>query len=99
VAVQSVKNSDERNARAGLARRVRQVREERFGEHGGPLLAGALGLPARTWANSEQGVTIPAEAILRFIAVTGVSPQWLLDGSGERSGEGGPGVRLDRPEG
>jgi hypothetical protein len=57
-----------------LASRVRQIRLERFGEDGVEHLAGMLGLPARTWANYESGVTIPAEAILRFIAMTGANP-------------------------
>ena len=67
-----------------LAGRVRQVRLESFGEHGGPLLAEALRLPYRTWANYEAGVTIPATVILRFIAVTEVCPHWLLTGEGPK---------------
>jgi hypothetical protein len=67
-----------------LASRVREIRLERFGEHGGPMLAAALGLPFRTWWNYEAGVTIPAEVILRFIEVTGANPRWLLKGEGEK---------------
>jgi hypothetical protein len=80
---------DEREGGVGLARRVREVREELFGEHGGPVLASALGVPSRTWVNYEVGVVIPAVVILRFIAVTGAAPQWLLDGTGERYVRGG----------
>ena len=73
-----------------LAGRVREIRRQLFGEHGGPLLAEALGLPDRTWRNYEAGVTIPALVILRFIEVCGASPHWLL------TGEGRPLVRPDR---
>jgi hypothetical protein len=65
-----------------LAGRRREIRRQLFGEHGGPLLAEALGLPDRTWMNYEAGVTIPAPVILRFIEVYGASPHWLLTGEG-----------------
>jgi hypothetical protein len=68
--------------RDALASRIRQVREELYGQHGGPLLAEALRLPFRTWHRYESGVTIPAEVILRFIEVTEASPHWLLTGEG-----------------
>jgi hypothetical protein len=67
-----------------LARRLREVRLAMYGEHGGPLLAEALAIPARTWANYESSVTIPGVVLLRFIAVTGVEPHWLLTGEGLR---------------
>jgi hypothetical protein len=67
-----------------LARRVREVREELYGAHGGPMLAEALGVPFRTWHNYETGCTIPAQTILRFIELTDASPHWLLQGEGER---------------
>jgi hypothetical protein len=67
-----------------LARRLREVRLEMYGEHGGPLLAEALGLSVRTWANYESGVTIPGPRLLLFIKVTGVEPHWLLTGEGQR---------------
>ena len=67
-----------------LARRLREVRLELYGENGGPLLAEVLGLPARTWAHYEAGVTIPGLVILRFIDATRVEPHWLLTGEGER---------------
>jgi hypothetical protein len=71
----------------GLAQRVREIRVERFGEGGGPLLAETLGLPERTWHNYESGVTIPALVILRFIEVTGANPRWLLTGRGDKYGD------------
>ena len=66
-----------------LARRVREIRRALVGEDGGPLLAEALDLSARTWRNYEAGVTIPATVILWFIEISGASPHWLLTGEGE----------------
>jgi hypothetical protein len=76
--------SDWRVIKAEPARRVREVREDLYGAHGGPLLAEALDLPFRTWHNFESGCTIPAQTILRFIELTDASPLWLLSGEGER---------------
>jgi hypothetical protein len=75
-----------------LARRLQEVRLEMYGANGGPLMASALGLPARTWAHYESGVNIPGLILLRFIDVTGVEPHWLLTGEGrrERAGSGEP---------
>jgi hypothetical protein len=67
-----------------LARRIREVREDLYGEHGGPLLAETLEIPFRTWHNYEGGYTIPAQTILRFIEVTNTNPHWLLTGEGEK---------------
>lgn len=70
------------NIKASLSRRLREIRQELFGEHGGPELARRLGLPARTWYNYETGVTVPAEVLLGFIDQTGANPLWLLTGEG-----------------
>lgn len=72
------------NVKASLSRRLREIRQELFGEHGGPELSRRLGLPARTWYNYETGVTVPAEVLLGFIEQTGVAPMWLLTGEGPR---------------
>jgi hypothetical protein len=72
------------NVKASLSRRLRDLRLELFGEHGGPELARRLGLPARTWYNYETGVTVPAEVLLGFIDQTGANPTWLLNGEGMR---------------
>src|SRR4051812_10589105 len=84
--------------RAMLARRIRIIREELFGEDGVDRLSGLLDIHPRTLRNYEAGITIPALTILKFIGVTGASPEWLLDGTGERySGRmGGPGPGADR---
>jgi len=72
------------NVKASLSRRLREIRQELFGEHGGPELARRLGLPARTWYNYETGVTVPAEVLLSFIEHTGANPAYLLSGDGPR---------------
>jgi hypothetical protein len=66
-----------------LAQRVRIVREEMYGENGGPLLAQELGIPFRTWMNYENGCTIPGPVILLFIELTDTDPHWLLTGEGQ----------------
>ena len=73
---------------AALAHRLREVRLDRYGDDGGPLLAELVGVPARTWANYESGVTIPGLVLLRFIDATGVEPRWLLTGKGRRDPAG-----------
>jgi hypothetical protein len=72
------------NVKSDISRRLREVRHELFGEHGGPELARRLNLPARTWYNYETGVTVPAEVLLSFIEETGTYPQWLLTGQGPK---------------
>ena len=78
-----------------ISNRLREVRQERFGEHGGPELARRLGLPARTWYNYETGVTVPAEVLLSFIDQTGTDPAWLFSGEGPRFGHGSEGAGWD----
>lgn len=70
--------------KASLSRRLREIRQELFGDHGGPELARRLELPARTWYNYETGVTVPAEVLLAFIEQTGANPSYLLSGEGQR---------------
>ena len=67
-----------------IARRVLDVRRDQFGERGAPLLAEALGLQFRAWANYEMGCVMPAHVLLRFIHITGADPGWLLTGQGEK---------------
>ena len=67
-----------------LARRLRAVRRDLYGEHGGPLLAEALEIPVRTWVRYESGAPIPSLVLLRLIEVAGVEPRWLLTGEGQR---------------
>jgi peptidase S24-like protein len=72
------------NVKALISSRLREVRQELFGEHGGPELARRLNIPARTWYNYETGVTVPAEVLLAFIDQTGTNPVWLLSGEGPK---------------
>jgi len=81
--IEPTSRSDWLVIKSDLAGRVREVREDLYGVHGGPMLAEQLGLPFRTWHNYEIGCTIPAQTILRFIEVTDASPRWLLSGEGE----------------
>ena len=73
-----------RQADPDLTRRVREIREDLYGEHGIDVLATEMGLPVHTWLNYEAGVSVPATVILRFIVVTGAAPHWLLTGEGEK---------------
>lgn len=72
------------NVKAEISRRLREIRQDLFGDHGGPELARRLNLPARTWYNYETGVTVPAEVLLGFIDVTSTNPLWLLTGQGPK---------------
>jgi hypothetical protein len=70
--------------RTALARRLREVRIEKFGKGGTPTVASFLGLPERTWQNYEAGITLPAPTLLDFIEMTGVDPHWLRTGEGSK---------------
>jgi hypothetical protein len=75
---------DETAKADGLAERLRAIRADLYGAHGGPTLAEVLEVPHATWHHYESGVTIPGLALLRFIAATRANPHWLLTGQGER---------------
>jgi hypothetical protein len=70
--------------RREIARRVREIRVDLYGEQGAPFLATAIHLPTPTWLNFEAGCTIPAQVILRFIDLTSANPHWLLTGRGAK---------------
>jgi steroid delta-isomerase-like uncharacterized protein len=74
--------------RPGISGRIREAREEAFGENGGPELARRLDIPARTLYSYESGVSVPAEILFRIADVTGVELRWLLTGEGPRRREG-----------
>jgi hypothetical protein len=69
-----------------LPARIREIRAEKFGLGGGGVAnaAQALGIPDRTWAHIEDGVSAPAWVLLQFLVLTGAEPRWLLTGEGER---------------
>jgi hypothetical protein len=81
-----------------LAGRLRAVRLDLYGEHGGPLLAEALGIPTRSWVLVESGVAPPGLVLLRFLEVAGVESHWLLTGEGRRYRVGSRGVHGPRRE-
>ena len=77
--------------KSAIGRRLSEVREEKYGPAGAPLLAITLGLPLRTWLNYEAGVAIPGEVLLRFIETAHIDPHWLLTGDGPKyRAEGSP---------
>jgi hypothetical protein len=83
---------------ATIAQRLCEVRQEVFGTDGGPVLAAALHLPARTWRSYEAGANIPARVLLRFSEISGASLLWLLTGEGGRFADRGrSGVAVGRP--
>jgi hypothetical protein len=67
----------------GLSDRLRVIREDLYGKHGGQFLADALELPLQTWLNYESDVTAPAEVVLKLIVLARVNANWLLAGHGE----------------
>ncbi len=71
---------------AMLGLRVQEIRLEVFGDNksGVEAIASLLSIPAKTWENFEEGVTMPAPLMLHFIVATGANPEWLLTGSGSR---------------
>ena len=77
-------NELKRKHQLDLAERLREIREDMYGEHGGQFFADGLEIPLSTWLNYEAGVTTPAEVILKLIAMARVSPNWLLTGQGEK---------------
>ena len=72
------------NRKVGIAVRVREIRQDLYGEDGLENLAAALGVPTQTWRNYERAVTMPAEMLLEFMALTGADLNWLLTGDGVR---------------
>ena len=66
-----------------LALRLREIREDLYGEYGAQFLADALGIRVETWLNYEYGVTMPAQVVLKLIEIARVNPHWLLTGHGD----------------
>ena len=75
---------DWRTIRFDLAVRLREIRLELYGEHGGPILAQELGIAFRTWHSYERGAAIPGPLILRFLEITEAHPHWLITGEGDK---------------
>ena len=70
--------------RLDLADRLREVREDFYGEHGAQFIADALEIPLQTWLNYESGVVMPDVLVLKLLVLTHVEPRWLLNGEGEK---------------
>src|SRR5262249_4873123 len=73
-----------RQTQVDLAERLREVREDLYGEHGGQFLADTLGISLRSWMNYESGVVVRAEVVLKLIVTVRVNPLWLLTGQGDK---------------
>jgi len=67
-----------------FAERLRETRQDMYGEHGAQFLADALEIPLGTWVNYESGVMMPAQAVLQLIELTRINPHWLLTGQGQK---------------
>jgi hypothetical protein len=67
-----------------LAARLREVREDMYGEHGAQFMADALGITLHTWKNYESGVVMLAQTVLLLIDTMRINPSWLLTGKGEK---------------
>lgn len=79
--------NDDRRAfvdRERLARRLRAIRLEVFGVHGGPELARLLGLTARAWWEYESGAPVPVEVMFGLLDLTSANLDWLLDDRGPK---------------
>jgi transcriptional regulator with XRE-family HTH domain len=92
--------------RAAIGARLRQLRRHRYGmaatlraEYVGGFTetADLLGVSIHTYRNWETGKPMPIECVLTLLLRTGVSPQWLLDGTGpEFTGAAGPAAVRER---
>jgi hypothetical protein len=72
-----------------LGERLLQARVTHFGADALPELSRQLGVPERTWRNYEAGIVMPADVMLRFMVLTGLTACELLQ-DGSPVGEGHP---------
>ena len=77
-------NDSSAATRTALAKRLRKVRQDIYGEAGSQALADALEIPLETWMNYEAGVVIPGVVLLKLQVLTSTTPSWLLTGLGEQ---------------
>lgn len=85
-----------------LGDRLRIIRVEVFGTEGAPDIARQLGISPKTWTDYEEiGELAPTADLLRFIKLTGASPEWLWTGEGPKYSPSGVedsgGTSRDRP--
>ena len=85
------------SVKASLSRRLRDIRQELFGDHGGPELARRLNLPARTMS-PDQGDGAGRGVARLHRPHRALGPLWLLSGEGPsrtRERPGGSSVLAD----
>ena len=63
------KNEWERQQQLDLADRLREIREDLYGEYGGQCLADALKIPLQTWLGYESGVVVPVKIVLQLMVM------------------------------
>jgi hypothetical protein len=78
------KSEWERRQQLELADRLREIREDVCGEHGGRVLADALKIPTQTWLGYESGVGVPVKILLELMVMARVDHHWLLTGQGQK---------------
>jgi hypothetical protein len=61
---------------------VWEVRLDRYGAHGGSMLA--VGFPGETCANFAAGVAMSGVILLRFLKLAEACPRWLPTGNPPR---------------
>jgi len=71
-------------SRIVLAERLRGIREDIYGKHGGHFLADDLEIPLQSWLNYEEGVVVPAHVVLELIFRAAVNTPWLLTADGAK---------------
>jgi hypothetical protein len=74
----------ERRQQLELADRLREIREDVYGEYGGQVLADALKIPPQTWLGYESGVVVPVKIVLQLMVMARVDHHWLLTGQGQK---------------
>jgi hypothetical protein len=78
-----MRDNVDRQRQPELALRLREIREDLYGEYGAQFLADALEVRVETWLNYEAGVIMPAAVVLKLIDIARVNPHWLLTGQGD----------------
>jgi hypothetical protein len=74
----------ERRQQLELADRLREIREDVYGENGGEVLADALKITPQTWLGYESGVVVPVKIVLQLMVMARVDHHWLLTGQGQK---------------
>ena len=78
-----MRDDSNRQRQPDLALRLREIREDLYGEYGAQFLADALKIRLETWLNYESGVTMPAHVLLKLVDIARINFHWLLTGQGD----------------